>query len=245
MTQSKKGKPPAFPFYVKDWLSSPKINLMTPAEEGAYIRLLCYAWEDQDCSLPDDDAALAQLSRLGNEWSNGSAKTLRGFFTVHPHVPGRLVNLRLLSARKEDEEWRAKCSQGGVNSAMARAAKVKGVSHFVEGCWELKANSSSSSPSPFALKNKRAASASPSTASGTERSMKLADDEFIAELKQNAAYRGIDIDREIGKLTAWLATPKGRGKHLTRQRLVNWLNGTDIPMTGRSQTVARPREVVL
>lgn len=151
MTQTKKGKPPSFPFYVKDWLSSPKINLMTPAQEGAYIRLLCYAWEDQDCSLPDDDTALAQLSRLGEGWLKGSANPLRQCFTVHPQLPGRLVNLRLLSARKEDEEWRAKCSLGGQKSAMARANN-KGTSSLVEGALELNGNSSSSPPSSSAIK---------------------------------------------------------------------------------------------
>lgn len=151
MTQQKKGKPPAFQLYVKDWLSSPKINLMTPAQEGAYIRLLCYAWEDQDCSLPDDDTALAQLSRLGEGWLKGSTNPLRQCFTVHPQLPGRLVNLRLLSARKEDEEWREKCRQGGTKSAIARA-KGKDTSRLVEGVLELDGNSPSSPPSPSAIK---------------------------------------------------------------------------------------------
>ena len=43
------GRPPAFQFYPNDWLSSPTILLMTPAQEGAYIRLLCYCWSDKDC----------------------------------------------------------------------------------------------------------------------------------------------------------------------------------------------------
>jgi hypothetical protein len=75
--------------------------------------------------------------------------------------------------------------------------------------------------------------------------MKLADDDYIAGLKQNAAYRGIDIDREIGKLNAWLGTPKGKGKHLTRQRLVNWLNKADVPMSEQTQPASRPLQVVL
>jgi hypothetical protein len=56
---------PAFQFYPDDWLSSPKISTMTPAEEGAYIRLLAYTWNDPDCTIPNDDASLAILSRLG------------------------------------------------------------------------------------------------------------------------------------------------------------------------------------
>lgn len=55
----------------------------------------------------------------------------------------------------------------------------------------------------------------------------MSDDQFLEELKKNAAYKGIDIDREMGKLDAWLLTPKGLGKKKTRGRMVNWLNGVD------------------
>ena len=49
----------------------------------------------------------------------------------------------------------------------------------------------------------------------------MPDETFVAQLKQNAAYQGLDIDREMGKLQAWLLTPKGKGKIAdTRQRLV-------------------------
>lgn len=58
----------------------------------------------------------------------------------------------------------------------------------------------------------------------------LTDDAFLAKLKESEAYKGIDIDRELGKLDAWLLTPRGRGKQRTRQRIVNWLNRADRPM---------------
>ena len=57
---------------------------------------------------------------------------------------------------------------------------------------------------------------------------KLTDDEFLSSLKANPAYSGIDIDKEIGKMTAWLSTKKGR--ILTRPFMVNWLNKIDRPM---------------
>jgi len=62
----------------------------------------------------------------------------------------------------------------------------------------------------------------------------LTDDAFLASLKRNPAYEGIDIDRELGKLDAWLSTPRGRGKQKTRQRIVNWLNRADRPMAASS-----------
>ena len=77
-------RPPAFQLFVNDWVSSPTITMMTPAEEGAYIRLLCYAWADPDVSLPDDDDSLAKLSRLNEQWFNGSSTTLRACVVLPP-----------------------------------------------------------------------------------------------------------------------------------------------------------------
>jgi uncharacterized protein YdaU (DUF1376 family) len=110
-------KAPAFQFYPEAWLSSTKIALMTPAQEGAYIRLLCYAWNDPDCSLPGDDATLAQLSRLNEGWFNGGSTVVRSCFTEHD---GRLFNHRLLMEREKQRQWREKSRAGGVLSGRRR-----------------------------------------------------------------------------------------------------------------------------
>lgn len=55
----------------------------------------------------------------------------------------------------------------------------------------------------------------------------LADAEFVMALKLNPAYAGIDVDLQIHKARAWLMTPRAKGKQLTRQFLVNWLNRCD------------------
>lgn len=86
----------------------------------------------------------------------------------------------------------------------------------------------------------------PSTTEETERSRRsrvvLSDDQFLMALRSNPAYKDLDIDREMGKLDAWLLTPKGRGKQKTRQRVVNWLNGADQPMSQNSRpTISRKR----
>jgi hypothetical protein len=64
---------------------------------------------------------------------------------------------------------------------------------------------------------------------------KEADQDWIAELEANEAYRGIDIKRELGKAQAW-ASVKGVG--VTRQRFINWLNKVDKPVAfnGAGQT---------
>jgi hypothetical protein len=52
----------------------------------------------------------------------------------------------------------------------------------------------------------------------------LADDKFIEALKQNPAYKRLDLELELGKFHAWFLTPRGRGKEPTRGRLIAWLN---------------------
>lgn len=98
---------------------------MTPAQEGAYIRLLAYAWADPDCSIPDNDDELAVLSRLGEEWLKGGSTKVRNCFEPHPEIPGRLVNRRLLDERIKQQIWREKSSLGGQKSGEARRSKSK------------------------------------------------------------------------------------------------------------------------
>lgn len=94
-----KAKAPYFPFYAGDWLSSSTIELMTVEQEGAYVRLLAHCWLSGDCTLPDDDAALAKLSRLGDRWESSRA-AIRACFVKHPTKTGRIFNARLA------EEWK-------------------------------------------------------------------------------------------------------------------------------------------
>lgn len=222
---------PAFQFYPNDWLSSPTIALMSPAEEGAYIRLLSYAWADPDCSLPDDDTALSQLSRLGEGWFNGGSATIRKCFKLHPDKSGRLVNTRLLEERKKQDAWREKSRIGGLQSGKSRTLSRKCGSTTLEPegsrMVEANANSSSSSSSTSSEEEEKRAgstSSSPADSSSAKRKVQVSDEEFIAALRQNPAYKHIDIDYELGKMDAWLSTPRGTGKKKTRQRVLTWLN---------------------
>lgn len=49
-------------------------------------------------------------------------------------------------------------------------------------------------------------------------------DELIESFKEIETYRGIDIDREFLKMKAWLNTPSGKNRRLTKRFMVNWLN---------------------
>ena len=152
-------KNPAFPFYASDWLGSTKRAMMSLAEQGAYINLLCHQWNDPTCSLPDDDEALAALSGLREGWFNGGCRLVRLCFPKHPVLDGRIANPRLLELRAERDEWRRKSSEGGKKSAKVRRAKRvavtrsgkgKGGSTTVptKGATKRQPNGNSPSPSP-------------------------------------------------------------------------------------------------
>ena len=125
-------KSPAFQFYVNDWLSSTNIALMTPAEEGAYIRLLAHMWNDSDCCLPNDDEILARLSRLNEGWFNGGSTVVKKCFKFFDKEKTKLTNERLLKERKKQNEWRKKSQKGGLKSSKIRQKKrLKGGSKMV------------------------------------------------------------------------------------------------------------------
>ena len=116
---------PAFQFYPNDWLASTNINLMTPAEEGAYIRLLAYMWNDPDCTLPNNIDELIRLSRL-NEKDRGDIRVVIKCLQPFPNHPiEKLYNERLFLERKKQEEWSKKSSEGGKKGAKSRWGKGK------------------------------------------------------------------------------------------------------------------------
>lgn len=77
---------------------------------------------------------------------------------------------------------------------------------------------------------------------GKERKVKkssanetFSNEDFIASLKTNSAYKNISVDTELAKMDAWLLAHPGRQK--TRRFIINWLNKVDAPL----QIHERPR----
>lgn len=146
------GKDPAMPLYVNDWLSSPRVQSMTVAQELAYFRLCAFCWASGDASIPDDDEQLAALSRMGEGWLKGGSTVVRKCFNQHPTKAGFLTNQKLYELWQERQHWREKSRIGGQNSAASRGRKrsykrVKGGSTVVQPPYEPNGNSSSSSSS--------------------------------------------------------------------------------------------------
>lgn len=78
-------KPPAFQFYVNDWLSSINVRMMTPEQRGCYIHLLAASWPD---GIPyDTDYARGMLWALSgmpdaSSWHKISGPVLAQFEVV-------------------------------------------------------------------------------------------------------------------------------------------------------------------
>lgn len=242
---------PSFQFYPADWLRDPGLRSCSLAARGLWMDMLCFMHEaepyghlrlnSQDLTLP----VLARMVGAARREVRMALAELEHAGVFSKNDQGTIFSRRMI----RDEELRKRRAQGGIKALEnVNVPRPKGreegypSGHPSDGpsppSFDPSPSSSSSSSSSSSEKKeeKRAGSASPSPADGTPktRKLKLADSDFIAELKRNPAYQGIDIDREIGKLKAWLATPKGHGKQLTRSRLVNWLNKVDVPLNGHA-----------
>jgi uncharacterized protein YdaU (DUF1376 family) len=56
---------PFMPLYVADILASPKVQVMTAEQFGAYMLILLTCWHSGDCRVRGDDQSLGQVTRLG------------------------------------------------------------------------------------------------------------------------------------------------------------------------------------
>ena len=107
------GDRPWLRFWTSDWLGSMKRRSMTLSETGAYINLLCTAWESGDYGLPDDDLKLAKLSDANGEWDS-VREAVRGCFF---EKGGRLYNQKLLDQAAYEEKQRENGRKGGIEKA--------------------------------------------------------------------------------------------------------------------------------
>lgn len=87
-------RPPYFAFYPADFANDIKVESMSTLQVGAYILLLCKAWQsDPPATLPSDDAVLARLARVELAvWTEIKPVVLDAF---RIGADGRLMNKRL------------------------------------------------------------------------------------------------------------------------------------------------------
>lgn len=122
MAQPKKTKDAYyFPFGAKDWRSSESVRLMSPAERGCFVDLLCIAWlsSDEPCSIPSGDVEIAALLGIQvSEWTQYAPRVLAEFDETTKS--GRLRNEKLWDEYQRMRSEHKRKVQGGRTSALRR-----------------------------------------------------------------------------------------------------------------------------
>ena len=101
-------KAPAFQFYVSDWVASQRVTMLSLAEEGAFLRLLCSAWLAG--SVPSDPAMAARI--IGKDCPPATAQAALAMF-IPAKESGRMVNERQEEERAKQIAFRKACSAAG------------------------------------------------------------------------------------------------------------------------------------
>jgi len=146
------------PLYVGDYLSA--TTRLTTEQHGAYLLLIMDYWKHG--SLPNDDAVLAQITRMTPDaWSNARS-ILEAFFEVsdkhwkHARVEKELATA---SSNKQAASNRGKAGAaarwGNKNASSNASSNAQAVPE------QWMANSTSPSPSPSPKKNKRSIDTAP------------------------------------------------------------------------------------
>lgn len=213
---------PAFQFYPGDFLTG--TAMMTAAEVGAYIRLLCYQWHTP-AGLPDDPAKLARLALC----EVADVAAARAKFVRQPS--GLLLNAKLEDVRARQKEYsqqQADRARNGWQTRRGNAGAMPGQCPRI-----IPASSGQCSPSPSPSPCSYSSSENTLGATkraGTPASVKSspADDAaWLTEQQASPAYTGIDLAREAAKCAAWCSA---NGKQPpSRRRLVNWFNRAERP----------------
>jgi uncharacterized protein YdaU (DUF1376 family) len=106
-------KSPAFQFYPKDFIAG--TATMSLQEVGAYMRLLCYAWDTG--SVPNDERERARIMVCSKKQEIEIWKKVGKKFSLHNDV---FLNERLEEERQKQSEYRRRQSDAGKASAATR-----------------------------------------------------------------------------------------------------------------------------
>ncbi len=118
--ESPTNKAPAFQFYPKDFLTDTNVILMSPAERGMYITLLCLDWLN-------DGILRENMGKLSGDETLflTHGKNIEPTFEPHPTKVGFVTNKRLQKERGSQQQWREKSRLAGIKSGKARKELAK------------------------------------------------------------------------------------------------------------------------
>lgn len=134
---------PAFQFFPKDWLDF-KVQRMSLAAQGAYIKLLCFMWKDsrdQFSILDNNDLLARAIGTTVEQWLELRLQIQQDGEPILEEKDGRLVSARLKEEATKQRNYRKKQSDKGKLSAQQRLNRS---STTVEPMHQPKGNSSSS-----------------------------------------------------------------------------------------------------
>lgn len=171
---TKSGKPPAFQFYAKDWISSKAVRMMNPRQRGYYIQLMAEAWDNTPIGhLPNEPEVLRVLALEPDlkEWELNHRLVIEQF-----KVRGKLIySPRLCAERKKQSAYKENKRKAGTASANARKEKKLNVNRTpTQEVTEINSSSSSSSSSSTSVKEQELKPSTPPPA----RAPKITDPRF-------------------------------------------------------------------
>jgi len=215
-------KSPAFQFYPQDWLSSPRIALMTLAEQGAYIRLLSFDWMND--GIPEKD--ISRLSGL-QEVSD----ILIECFIAHPKKDGFLTNDRLLKERKKQKDFSTKKKRAGQAGAVKRwGKKGKGDSSAIAHPIAKDSFSSSSSSSTSVNKKPRAKSSKGRVKENTDMMIRIGKwfnrkpETLWQEKEAQVLYQVLPTMDELNEMEAYYSADIPKEEDYRRRNIETLLN---------------------
>lgn len=229
-------KIPSFQFYPSDWRSDPGVQSLSFHDRGVWFEILCLMHESQQRGKlilndkPMSEEALSRLLGLDKQQLTKTLATLveYGVASVCPDT-GALMSRRMV----RDEALRSVRSQcgklGGNPNLLNQKSKQKTTTQ--DNQKETTQDNQIPTPSSSSSSSKQEViHVGEADMKKRPRKTYPADEEFIAGLRENPAYQHINFDVEFGRMRAWLQTPKGRGRQLTRQFVLNWLNRVPRPV---------------
>jgi uncharacterized protein YdaU (DUF1376 family) len=121
---------------------------LTPAEFGAYMRLLITAWRSPDCCLPNDDVFLGRAIGDSRNWARLKQSVLP-FFSIGSD--GYLRQKRLTRERRFVLNKKARSAAGGRAKAL-KSQEVASAKRLLNGC-----QTPAPTPTPIGIASKKEA----------------------------------------------------------------------------------------
>jgi len=115
-------RPPAFQFYPKDWLDF-RVQRMSLAAQGAYIKILCFMWTDSgnQYSIIDNNELLARaIGTRVEQWLQLRVEIQCESDPIFEEKNWHLVSARLRHEARKQRNYRQLQAEKGKRSAQQR-----------------------------------------------------------------------------------------------------------------------------